>query len=417
MNILLVSQFNKHSILGGGEAVVTFQQVKSLVENGHAVAMLTHGDLDEIVYDNKLQITFIFAKTLGAAPFGYMSLGKSQFLFLENSLRVFKPDIIHSHTMNYLALMAQGFALKDHIRFLYTTHELPDKLIHFFRFGKTLQSISAFFVYALVKAFLTNVDKVLAINQASKDSTLRLGYKNKIDIIHNGVDIHLYSSLNSKFPTREVNLYFVGGINERKNQYYLIKTMQYLPPNFYLYLVGSSENQYQIKLEVLSENIGVKNRVIFTGNIDNQALPKAIENYHVFVSASKMEVQSVAVIEALAAAKPIVALNNETIEEFLGSQSVSILAQDSSPEEFAKAILEMVSDQTEYLSRANEARQLSKDYTKEKAYELNIQAYKTTQISTFRNHNSYRLSMLAYIVVVGSLYRIRQFLNVFALWR
>ena len=417
MKILIVSQFNKYSLLGGGEMVVTFQQAKSLIENGHTVAMLTHGDVDRIDFDEETGITFIFAQTLGIAPFGYMPLNSVQFDYINKSLREFAPDLIHSHTMNYLALMAQGFAFKNNVKFLYTTHELPDKLVHFFRYGKALQHLTSFFVNTLVKAFLVNTDKVLAINNASKESTLRLQYKSQIDIVHNGVDIHLYKNLKPNFPTREIKLYFVGGINERKNQQYLIKILPYLPSNFQFFLVGSQDQVYKSKLETLASKLGVSDRIFYTGNIDNQSLPEIIQNYHVFASASIMEVQSVAVIEALAAAKPIVALTNETIDDFKNQKAVTILSQDSSPETFAKAVLEMVCDQAEYLTRANQARQISSEYSKEKAYELNMKSYETTEISKFRNANSYKFSMFAYVLVVGSLYRVRQFANLFGLWR
>lgn len=416
MNILVVSQFNQHSKNGGGESVVTFQQVKSLVEHGHNVAVLTHGHSNEIVFDHSVGVTFIFAQTLGEPPFGYMPLTKKQFQFLEAATRDFKPDVIHAHTMNYLALLVQGFALKYGIKFLYTTHELPDKLVNFFRYGKTLQNMTAFFVNLLVKAFLINTDKVLAINSASKESTLRLNYQNQIDIIHNGVKVELFNDLIEYFPTQNVNLYFVGGINERKNQYYLILVMKNLPKNFILYLIGEHDKIYKSKIDKFINDNNLAQRVIFVGNVKNQDLPQVIKDHHIFVSASKMEVQSVAVIEALAAAKPIVALKNETIEEIAIGDFVTMLPQETSPEKFAKSILEMVEHKDRYLIRAKEAREISRKYSKETAYELNILSYETTKISKSRNHNAYKTSMFFYNVSVGSLYRIKKFLNHFGLW-
>jgi glycosyltransferase involved in cell wall biosynthesis len=413
MNILVVSQFNQHSKNGGGESVVTFQQVKSLVEHGHNVAMVTHGQSDEVVLDHLLGVTFIFVQTLGEPPFGYMPLTKKQFQFLETSIKNFKPDVIHSHTMNYLALMVQGVALKHSIKYLYTTHELPDKLVHFFRYGKTLQNMTSFFVNTLVKAFLVNTDKVLAINKASKESTLRLNFQGQIDIIHNGVEIKLFENLIETFPNEKVNLYFVGGINDRKNQIFLIHVLKHLPRIFSLYFIGESDKKYQLKLDTLINEYNLIENIIFNGSVENQALPQVIQDYHIFVSASKMEVQSVAVIEALAAAKPIVALKNETIEDIADSDCVTMLPQNASPEEFAKSILEMVEDKGSYLTRANEARAISKKYSKETAYELNIQSYQTTKISSTRNQNAYKASMFVYIIGVGLLYRFKKLLNRF----
>ncbi len=413
MNILVISQFNKHSKNGGGESVVTFQQVKSLVEHGHSVAVVTHGDANEVVFDQGLGVTFIFAQTLGEPPFGYMPLSKKQFQFLETSIQDFKPEIIHSHTMNYLALMVQGFALKHGFKFLYTTHELPDKLVHFFRYGKTLQNLTSIFVNMLVKAFLANTDKVLAINKASKESTLRLNYRGQIDIIHNGVEIKIFDDLEEMFPSDIVNLYFVGGINDRKNQCFLIQVMQYLPSNFVLHLIGESEKIYKLKIDKLIHESNLIDRIKLMGSIENQKLPQIIKDYHIFVSASKMEVQSVAVIEALAAAKPIVALKNETIEDIADHDCVTMLPPEASPEEFARSILGMLEDKNRYLTNAKEAREISRLYTKEAAYKMNIQSYETTEISSSRNQNAYKASIFVYTIGVGSLYRIKTFLSRF----
>jgi glycosyltransferase involved in cell wall biosynthesis len=213
-----------------------------------------------------------------------------------------------------------------------------------------------------------------------------------------------------------VNLYFVGGINDRKNQFFLIDVLKCLPQNFFLHLIGEPDKKYQLKLEKLIKEYDLIDNVIFVGSVENKNLPQTIKDYHVFVSASKMEVQSVAVIEALAAAKPIVGLRNETIEEIADSDCVTMLSQDASPETFAKAILEMLEDKNRYLSRAKKAREISRKYTKEIAYELNIQSYQTTEISSVRNYNAYKASMFAYIVGVGSLYRIKKFSNHFGFW-
>ncbi len=416
MKILVVSQFNKDSKYGGGESVVTFQQVKSLVEHGHQVAVLTHGHENKVIFDQETNIVFIFAQTLGEPPFGYMPLSKKQFQFLEQAVLEFQPDVIHSHTMNYLALMVQGFALKHKFKFLYTTHELPDKLVHFFRYGKTLQTLTSYFVKLLVKAFLTNVDKILAINEASKESTLRLNYRGQIDVVHNGVEVKLFQHLKENFPSDKVSLYFVGGINDRKNQSFLIETFKYLPQNYFLHLIGEYDKIYKLKIDKLISENNLLDNIIFVGNVKNNLLPQAIKDHHVFVSASKMEVQSVAVIEALAAAKPIVALKNETIEEIATGDFVTMLPQETSPEEFAKSILEMVEHKSRYLIRAKEAREISRKYSKETAYELNILSYKTTKISKNRNFDAYKTSMFFYSVSVGSLYRIKNLLNHFGLW-
>jgi glycosyltransferase involved in cell wall biosynthesis len=417
MKILFVSQFHKFAKNGGGEAIITFQQAKALVDNEHTVAMLTHGETDTTFFDQDMGLTFIHAHTRGEAPFGYMPLTRNQFAYIEAAILKFNPDVIHAHTMSYLAVLAQGIALKHNYRFLYTTHELPDRLVEFFRFGKWLQQASSVFVHLLVKAFLVNTDKVLAINQASKQSTLNLAYRGQIDVVHNGVEIELYQNIPTVYPDDKIMLFFIGQISERKNQEFLVRVLACLPMEFHLVLIGSCDQSYLRKLKARAKNLGVSDRVTYAGQIPNQELPSVLAGYHCFVSASKTEVQSVAVIEALAAAKPVVALENETIIELTNSLSVIALPKTAQPQAFANAVATMLQNQTQYSERAVAAREISQQYSKNLAYQNNLKAYKSTVLSEFRNPWAYRIPMMVYIIVVRGLYRIKQVFHLCGLWK
>jgi len=53
------------------------------------------------------------------------------------------------------------------------------------------------------------------------------------------------------------------------------------------------------------------------GEIPYHQIPQILEKTHVLVSASKMEVQSLVIIEALTSGTPVVGLANETIDELI----------------------------------------------------------------------------------------------------
>ncbi len=65
---------------------------------------------------------------------------------------------------------------------------------------------------------------------------------------------------------------------------------------------------------------------------------------HAFVSASKMEVQSLAIIEALASGSPVIGLGNETVDELVDETNGVRLPNDTSAEEFAAAIRSVCDD-------------------------------------------------------------------------
>jgi hypothetical protein len=78
--------------------------------------------------------------------------------------------------------------------------------------------------------------------------------------------------------------------------------------------------------------------ILFVGQVPHEQIPSYLQRTHVFVSASKMEVQSLVVIEALASGTPVVGLYNETTTELVDDSVGCRLPQDATPWEFAAAV-------------------------------------------------------------------------------
>lgn len=85
------------------------------------------------------------------------------------------------------------------------------------------------------------------------------------------------------------------------------------------------------------------------GEVPYEKIPGLLEKTHVFVSASKMEVQSLVIIEALASGTPVVGLSNETVGEFIDDSVGFCLEKKASPETFAEKVKKICSlPQKEY---------------------------------------------------------------------
>jgi hypothetical protein len=80
------------------------------------------------------------------------------------------------------------------------------------------------------------------------------------------------------------------------------------------------------------------NNVELTGEVEHHQIPEILEKAHIFVSASKMEVQSLVVIEALASGTPVVCLSNETTDELIDDSLGIRLPAEADPVEFARAV-------------------------------------------------------------------------------
>ncbi|MDD3819290.1 MAG: glycosyltransferase [Actinomycetota bacterium] len=156
---------------------------------------------------------------------------------------------------------------------------------------------------------------------------------------------------------RNKYLTFIGYLSERKNQKYLCQVMEYLPENFILNLIGAPINpEYLEELKDYVQKKELKN-VNFIGDVPYEKIPGLLEKTHVFVSASKMEVQSLVIIEALASGTPVIGLSNETVNEFVDDSVGFRLKKQTSPADFAENVKKICSlSQREYEILCNNAK-------------------------------------------------------------
>jgi glycosyltransferase involved in cell wall biosynthesis len=290
----------------------------------------------------------------GLKVFGVRSAGQGEFQMpalsgrtvseIFDFLGAFSPDVVHAHDPTLISLIGQIWAKMNLVPFVHTSHVLPSKL---FDFGaadaldiKLLQtSFSASVTRQVLLDFYENCDAIIALNRPVLKALRQFGYRDKIFVIPNGRDLQQYQickNANVALPGK--TLTFIGYITERKNQAYLLEVLRHLPGNYRLQLIGKPLNlEYAQELQDFCEEHGSDN-VVFTGRVVHEEIPSYLEETHVFVSASKMEVQSLVVIEALASGTPVVGLSNETIDELVNSEVGCWLPKDADPQVFAQRV-------------------------------------------------------------------------------
>jgi len=297
----------------------------------------------------------------GLGIYGIRSAGDSNFQMPELStatirdlfefLDVFQPDIVHAHEPALIGLIAQVWARMNAVPFVHTSHVLPSKAVDFgtsdtinFPEPLTRSPISDFAVHSVLNNFFTNCDALIALNQSAYDSIRDFGYDGLVFVIPNGRALSQYSSKQfADLTAEQKNLLFIGFLNERKNQHYLLKVLKHLPGNYLLRLIGKPLNpEYREKLDKYIKKHKLSN-VEFIGQVAHEQIPEYLESAHVFISASTMEVQSLVVIEALASGTPIVGLSNETIDELINDEVGAWLNKNQKPDEFAEQVIRICS--------------------------------------------------------------------------
>ena len=109
----------------------------------------------------------------------------------------------------------------------------------------------------------------------------------------------------------------VSRLEEEKNPIFLLNGIrclkEKLPFSFRVLLLG--EGSMRKELEVLAEQMGLSDTVVFLGNISNEDVKQYLYASELFLFASKSETQGIVLEEAMAAGNPIVAVRASGVED------------------------------------------------------------------------------------------------------
>lgn len=325
---------------GGGAGAVAHELAHRLTER-YEVLLLCPGERTELERRNDGMKVLTVAST-GPDQVYYPFLDHSTYDRAIAWLDEFQPDVVHSHDPIMLGAVAQYYALRRWIPFVMTLHWLPDRVLEF---GAGTRSVlrTRWLVRSAVRSyinrFLTDCDGLIAINDSVIQGLRGYNLRARVFRISNGRDLARFNSCpGADVNSKDRTLCFIGFLSDRKNQFFLLKALEHLPPSYRLRLVGKALTPgYERELRNYAAKHGLNN-VEFLGQLDQSAIPSCLAKAHAFVSASRLEVQSLTVIEALASGTPVIGLANETIDELIDDSVGRRLARDATPDDFARSV-------------------------------------------------------------------------------
>jgi glycosyltransferase involved in cell wall biosynthesis len=382
MRIVFITLFKEG--FGGGEGRVAHEMARHF-SSYHDVVLICPGEK-----------TGLHELPEGLKVFGVQSAGTGDMVIttltgrhvsrIFEFLDEFQPDAVHAHEPFSLGLIGQVWAKMHRVPFVYTAHLLPSKLLEFgaIEAVKLLKSplipLSESLLKQLSANFFENCDAIIALNSSATKDIRQFGYTGKIFTIPNGRNLEIYRACpNTSLLAPQKTLTFIGKLSERKNQLYLLEALKRLPKTYRLQLIGEPLwPDYRQRLQGFGNAHNLD--VIFTGEVANEDIPHYLGKTHVFVSASKLEVQSLVILEALASGTPVVGLSNETIDELVDRTVGSRLPKDTDPEVFARQVERICNlPQFKYNKICQNARDRVGGYDWANVMKLTIDAYQTLQ--------------------------------------
>lgn len=263
-------------------------------------------------------------------------IDRSALRTIQSLIEVENIDVLHTHA--YKAdLYGYAAARKLHLPVVATSHLW------------THRTFSIRLYEALDRWVLRRFERVVAVSDAIADTLRNVGISpNKITTIPNGIDL---SALCSAQPTLAVEIGqgtktivgIVGRLVSQKGPDYFLQaahTVLATFPQTLFVLIG--DGPLRGNLERLARGLGIQDKVIFTGARTD--MPGVYASIDILVLPSRDEGTPMALLEALAAQKPVVATRVGAVPGIIENERTGILVDPGDVSGLSAAITRLLRD-------------------------------------------------------------------------
>jgi glycosyltransferase involved in cell wall biosynthesis len=115
-------------------------------------------------------------------------------------------------------------------------------------------------------------------------------------------------------------------------------------PGARLTIAGSGPERAH--LEVMAQELGVADAVVFAGRIDNEHMPMLYREANIALNPSLADNMPISILEALASGVPVVSTNVGGVPFLVEDENTALLIPPHNPEKMAEATLRVLSDES-----------------------------------------------------------------------
>ena len=197
------------------------------------------------------------------------------------------------------------------------------------------------------KLIINSATKIVSIsNDTKKRAQKYYKIKKEIKVINCGfVPVKIPNIKRGRLNLSETKYYLIsiGRLIPRKGFKYLIVSLNYLPNNINLIIIGDGPLKSRLK-NYVKKRRGLKKRVIFTGFLDSESKYSYLKNADCYVLPSLHEGLGIVLQEAMYTGLPIVATNNGGQNDLIKETRNGFLVPPKQPKILARAIKKIYSN-------------------------------------------------------------------------
>ncbi|MFJ8524749.1 glycosyltransferase family 4 protein [Bacillus cereus] len=300
------------------------------------------------------------------SPFDFKNI--SAYKKLKKIIEENNYDIIHCHTPvgGVMARLAAKGARKMGTKVIYTAHG--------FHFYKGAPILNWCLYYPLEKILSNNTDCLITINEEDYALAIKCKFRAKrIEHVHGvGVNMERFKPIDEVkknairkklgYTESDFLMFYAAEINKNKNQKILIQALaeiKHIASNARLLLAGRGPLMEEYKS--LAKELGVMEQVKFLGHREDIA--DLLPICDVAVASSLREGLPVNIMESMACALPVIALDNRGHRELVEDGSNGFLIQSNSVKSVSSAMLHLISSPRDKKVMGNASFEKVKNYS------------------------------------------------------
>jgi len=271
---------------------------------------------------------------------------------LKKAIKEFGAELVHIQG-NFPLDQAVYEAARDlGLPVVATNHTMPQNMSHYLPLPSGGKKLADRAFYYTMKRFYMKCDRLTTPTVTAREYLYKTGVTKEVTPISCGLDLEIfkvdahYADLRKKYsiPAGK-NILFVGRLDREKKVDILIRALELIvkeQPATNLILVGKGEERED--WEALAAELGLAQRIIFTGFVPDEDLPGLYALSDCFAIACPFELQSIVTMQAMAMGLPVVAVNEMALPELVHQDENGYLFADGDYQSAAKFLIKILAD-------------------------------------------------------------------------
>lgn len=302
-------------------------------------------------------------------------------------IQSFKPDIIHIQDHFLISKVVVDLNRDLKIPIIGTNHLMSENFTVFLPWEYLKKRFDDF----LWKGFSRVFNRVSIVTTPSETGARLIRSKLKVNVIaiSNGVSLEKFNPYGDslaikqkyKIPEKPVLLY-VGRLDPEKHIEEILKSVAITVKKVDFSFVIVGKGTRKTALEHLTHELGIADKVIFTGFVSDEELPYFYKLSRCFIIASIAELLSLVTLQAMASGLPVIAVNAGALSELVRDKVNGYLYNEGDVPDMIQHIEDIITSDDLYRKMSEKSLEIAREHDIYKIVESFEKLYESLQVNS-----------------------------------